>query len=301
MVALAIITLISLVVMGALSPWVNFKQKLDTERRLQDVRQGMLALYEQNGMTIEEQPAGQFLNFRTSAANAGQCPSQEAAFATVTDSFSESSGAISRDGYNNPWCLIISAPISERRDGVDLWFRNMFIISPGVDGLLDAATAVGPDGNLKLGGDDMGVTVSGRDVQWKKAQETFRRLSKVAQMYETYFTTRYLANVGRDISIYYFSNQYDTGGAVASTSGNWRPVSTALSAIGVSGSDTVTPWESNNAIEVGNATESLNGSSVRSPATTGVGTLPYTSLLRARLPAPTGQTSFAVKVVVGNY
>lgn len=311
LVALAVITIISLVVIGALSPWIGLKQSVDTERKLQDLKQGLIAYYDSNAMAIEAQGNGTFGPFtRSTPGGEGQCAEQTSGFEQVSGKFSESPQQLARDGYANPWCLFISNPQTETRDGVKLWFRNVAVVSSGRDGKLDAATKMDDKGNLVTGGDDTGIVVSGYDIQYGKLKETLRRLSRVATMYETYFTTRFMAYPSRDITLYYFSRgsgSYDSTGAVESTGGAWRPVGTALSGIGVAAIDAVTPWEQFTDIEVGNATESVTPSGggaavqVRSPATTGTGMLPYTALLRARLPAPAGQTVYATQVVVGNY
>lgn len=302
LVALALITIISLIVMGALSPWMGFKQKMDTERRIQDVRQGLAAYYAAQAMTVEKQGAGQFALFTTSALDAERrCEVQTEAFEGVSDYFSESPQQLSRDGYANPWCIVISTPFKIVRDGVDLWYRNIAVISTGVDGVLNEGTAMQADGTLVVEGDDAGAMVSGREIQAEKLKETLRRMNKVSQMYETYFTTRFLANTSRDIAVYYFSKGYDTNGAVPATGGSWAKVSESLKDIGVGAADAVSAWEIENNLELGNQSESLGGTTVRSPATSGTGVLPYTALIRAKLPAPAGQTAYATQVVVGNY
>jgi len=301
LITMALISIISLVVMGALEPWIAFKNKLDTERRLQDVKTGMVSLYENNGMAIEAQPAQRFMTFVSSAPAAGpdgalRCEPQRAAFETHGSVFSESPAQVSQDGYANPWCLMISPPIRELRDGVSLWFRNVGIVSTGADGALDPATQIQADGSMVMGGDDLATTVVGRDVQGPKLKETLRRLNRVAQFYENYFTAQYLGNPARDISTYYFST-----GAVASTNGTWTPVGTALLPIGLGGAETVTPWESANAIEMDNFNQIAGGVRVRSPSTSGTGVLPYTALLRARVPSPAGAPEYAIQTAVGNY
>ncbi len=177
----------------------------------------------------------------------------------------------------------------------------MSFVSGGPNGVVEPTTLIRPDGTLFGDVDDLGITISGRDIQSEKLKETLRRMNRVAQMYETYFTTRYLANSSRDITIYYFSAAGDPGAAVASTNGQWQPAASFLQSIGVGATDAYTPWESSNQIEVSNYNEALNGSQVRSPWTSGTGVLPYTALLRARLPSPAASPAFAVQTVIGNY
>lgn len=303
LISLALIATISLILMGALAPWVGMKQKLDTERRLQDVRQGVAAIYEAQAMAIERSPAGTFSGFSTNASDPGSggCVLQDAGFTANAQWFSEPPQAISRDGYGNPWCIRVSVSLKEVRDGADLWFRNVIVISTGPDGALNAATSVSPLGVLTLGGDDVGITVTGREIQASKLQETLRRMTRAGQTYETYFTVRFLANASRDITVDYFSTAYDPGGQVASTSGAWAKVALALGGIGVSGQDALSAWELDNSLEVGNFNETVNGVQVRSPGSTGTGNLPFTAQIRARLPAPSGMSVYASQGVIGNY
>lgn len=304
LVTLAILTVISMVIMAALAPWVGFKNSIDTDRKLQDLKQGLVAYYDTTAMAIEAQAGGLFGPFVSSAVVNGNCAEQSAAFAQVSGKFSESPQVLAKDGYGSPWCIYISAPLSETRDGVRLYYRNIAFVSPGRNSTIDAGTGMDGNGNLTTGGDDTGMVVSGYDVEHAKLAETFRRMARVATMYETYFTTRFLAYPDRDITRYYFSRGaagYDASGAVLSTNGAWAPAANVLSSIGVSATDAVTPWEQFSNIEVGNYTESVNGITARTPQSSGTGALPYTALLRARLPAPAGQTVYATQVVVGNY
>lgn len=294
--ALAVVSVISLTLMGALGPWMNLKQKLDTDRRMQDLKNGITAVYESDAMAIEAQPGYNFKLF----VNNG-CADQLAAYQNIGSRFSESAEQISRDGYGTPWCVVSGNILSTVKDGVTLYYRNISFISLGANGVLDAGSYGKGDGTVVLAGDDRAITISGLAIQTEKLKETLRRLNRVGQMYETYFTTRYLGNFSRDISIYYFSSSYDASGLVPNTGGGWADVSTALAGIGVSSTDSVTPWEIDNKIQVGNQSETQSGNSVRSPATTGTGTLPYTALLRARVPSPTGAPSYAVQAVIGNY
>jgi hypothetical protein len=191
---------------------------------------------------------------------------------------------------------MISGPLRELRDGVPLWFRSVAAVSTGPDGALDPATVMAADGSVTLGGDDLATVVNGREIQAVKLKETLRRLNRVAQFYETYFTARYLSYPDRDITRYYFRD-----GAVVSTGTGWMPASSLLGAVGIGGSETFTPWESSNTIQINNHSGSVGGVTVRSLATSGTGVLPYTALLRARVPAPAGATEYAIQVAVGNY
>lgn len=303
LVAIAVITLISMVVMGALAPWMQFRQSIDTERKMQDIKQAIVAYYENNAMAVEAQADGTFAGFTSSAVDAdGSCEPQSDAFSDLGGVLSESPQQVSLDGYRSSWCVFISPAMSQVRDGSILWYRNIAVVSPGLEGKLNEGTSMDEAGQLILKGDDLGILVSGLEIQQRKLRETMRRLNRIAATYETYFTARYLTFADRDISRYYFSSQWDASGQVPSTQGLWGTATSTLGALGVSNADSVSAWELNNEIQVGNYNEVSGVQQVRSPATTGTGVLPYTALLRARIPAPPGGGELYVEqVVTGNY
>lgn len=304
LVALALIVIVALIAMGAITPWIGFKQKLDTERRLQDIRQGMTAMYNNKGMEIENQDGGTFDVFVNSVPVAGpdgllRCGEQVAGFQSNSDVFSEFPQQLAMDGYANPWCIFISPAIREIQDNTPLWFRNVAVVSGGPNGALDAGTTLAADGMLTVAGDDVGILVAGREIQGAKLKETLRRLNRVAQAYETYFTARFLSTANRDVTTYYF-----TSGVPSTT---WAPVTTALAAVGIDGIDASTPWEAlpsepgGNIIQVCNRAGCVasNGTGIRASA----GQLPYTALIRARVPNPWryGSAEYATQIAVGNY
>lgn len=302
LVSLSLIVVVALIAMGAITPWIGFKQKLDTERRLIDIRQGMTAMYNNQGMRIEDQDNGTFAQFVNSVPAAGtdgllRCAPQVNAFQSNSDVFSEFPQQLANDGYMNPWCIFVSPAIREVRDNVPLWYRNVAVISTGPNGGLDAGTTLAASGLLTVAGDDTGITVSGREIQGAKLTETLRRLNRVAQAYETYFTARFLASGDRDVTTYYF-----TSGVPGRA---WEPVTTVLANVGIAGIDASTPWEAyngySNLLEVCNVAgcQTPGGTPIRASA----GVLPYTALLRARVPNPWryGNPEYATQIVVGNY
>ncbi|MNR71666.1 hypothetical protein D3C71_22970 [compost metagenome] len=311
MVALTVITIISLFVIGALSPWLGLKQSIDNDRRLEDIRQGLVALYERQAMEAETNPGGRFFDFVTSSVDANrQCEPQLEAFAGLRSLISDAGAQAAKDGFSNAWCVFVSNNLSQDRDGTTLHYRTIAVVSTGRDGKLDEGTQMDNQGNMQFRGDDIGFVVNGYDIQYAKLRETLRRMSRVGNIYETYFSTRYMSYADRDITRYYFSRGpagepgYDNAGVVPSTASQWGPAATVLKEIGVSPDDAFTAWETTNgvknAIEVGNYNESQNLVTARTPFSTGTGTLPYTALLRARIPSPTGEL-FVTRVVVGNY
>lgn len=302
LIALTVITLISVFVIGAVGPWLGLKQNIDNDRKLQDVRQALTNVYDSRAMAAEKEPPREFFGFKQSTIDGlGFCNLQASAFATLSTLISDSGQQAAKDGFGNPLCVFISPQLQAARDGATVYYRNIAIVSGGQSGKLEATTRMDDAGVMTFGGTNVGFVISGYDIQYPKLKETLRRLSRIANTYESYFSTRFLSYADRDITRDYFSSDYDTAGSVPSTGGNWKGAQAHLAPIGVSAGDAYSPWESDNEILVGNSTESMNGQTVRSPASTGTGTLPYTAILAARIPAPDGVTAYVTRVAVGNY
>lgn len=311
LVALAVVTVISMVIIGAVQPWFTLKQSVDNDRRLEDLRQALTSQYDANAFKAEREGATLF-GFRTSTIDAnGNCMLQMAPFLDLRRLLAEGGAKAASDGYGNPLCVFVSEQRIAQREGVQLVYRNIAVVSPGPDGVLDATTRMA-NGEMAFGGDDLGFMVSGLDFHHQKLKETIRRLTRVANIYEGYFSTRFLSYADRDITRDYFvtaaGGGFDGAGSVPSTGGQWGWAYNVLGAIGVSQDDSSSGWEpfdetapigsATNAIYVGNYNEQVpNGTRVRSPASTGVGMLPYTALLRVELPS--GQ--YLTRVAVGNY
>ncbi len=312
LIALAVLTVISIVVIGALAPWLSFKARLDNERKIQQVGQGFSAYYRTNAMAIERQPAGNFGGFQNSTVNAQKsCEAQTTAFRAFSSWTGEGAETISVDGYKNPFCVLVSPNLTITSQGVTLNYRNVAIISAGEDGIFEEGiTRIDALGNLELGGDDQGMMTSGKMIQMDKLADTLSRMDRLAAIYETYFTSRFLASIDRDIARYYFAKgpslAYDTSGQVESTGGEWARAGLILSGIGASPADTVSAWEIDGDIEVSNLGTGAEGTPIegriaRTPASTGTSSLPYTALIRARLPGPVSAPTYVLKAAIGNY
>ncbi len=186
-------------------------------------------------------------------------------------------------------------------DGVRLYYRVLAYVSTGANASLDAGTELDPVTDaITLRGDDRGVVVSTLDVEQELYATTTARMEKVSRMYETYFTTRFLAAADRDISRYYFHNDADTAGSVTPTGTAWPAVNDQLASLGVSADMGISAWGT--PIQINNDAGQVPGGALqpRTPATVAPGTLPYTALLIARMPSPTGE-QYLVRTVAGNY
>jgi prepilin-type N-terminal cleavage/methylation domain-containing protein len=324
LITLALVTLLSVAALNALMPWLAFKQTLDTDRKLQDMRSTLETAYAANSMSIDIQTGATFLGLTHDPATAGNSCGTAANLdalgqPALSAYLKESAISSSNDGFALPLCFFVSPLLSRDVEGAKIYYHTIAIVSTGKNGTLDVGTSFdSTTGQLTLadGGDDRGVVLSGYAIQYAKYRDTLDRMNRVASLYESYFTTRFLNTADRDVSRDYFysgGTGGDSGGAVPATSG-WTPVSTLFSAaLGVSAGESTSAFEQlsgplatvyTNNIEVANYGEQIvvNGQTtrVRSPATLGTGaTPPYTALLRAKLPGPAD--NYVVRAVVGNY
>ena len=310
-VALSILTLISAFLLNALGPWLNFKQKIDNDRKLMEVKTIFTTIYERNAWSVETN-AGAVFTFsggvlNNSPMNGSICVSQMAVLTGLSQYFSDGLPAGEQDGYGSPFCFLISPQLSQNMNGSTLYYHNIAVVSMGRDGKKNAGTVLDATGALTLAGDDSGVLVNGFSVQSRKYVETAARLDRVAKAYEQYFTTRFLANPGRDVYIDYFADSNPTGNwdgtvagaSVTGTQGAFQDIFGHLGALGISPEDARSAWESNNTMYVGNYDETVPGTTVKVRSSAGGVAPPYTAVLYAELPGPAGTN--LIKTVMGTY
>jgi prepilin-type N-terminal cleavage/methylation domain-containing protein len=314
LISVAILTAISLNLLGFLSPWMAFKQKLDTDRKLMEMKSLFTTIYERNAWRVESNPAsvftfdGGFIS-HSIVTPTGPCPSLDAALLPLASYFSDGLPQGANDGYANPFCFLISPQLSMTKNGVNVYYHNIAIVSTGRNSSIDTGTGINPvTGALVLAGDDSGVLVNGYTIQDKKFRETEARLARIASLYESYFTARFLQNPSRDVMIDYFAREqggstagWDSAGTIRGTAGVFQPVSTWLGSLGLGPEEGQSAYETNNAILVGNynecVTQATGTTCVRS--SNGGVAPPYTAMLIAPIPGPTA--TFLVKVATGNY
>jgi prepilin-type N-terminal cleavage/methylation domain-containing protein len=312
LVALAILTVISLSLVQFLAPWMAFKSKLDTDRKLMEMKTLMTTIYERNAWAVETNSGANFtfsggVLTSSTLTSARSCNSQFTALSGLSSYFSDGLPAGENDGFGNTFCFLISPQLSTTLNGVNIYFHNIAVVSPGHDAQLDVGTNINPaTGALTLGGDDTGILINGFTIQEKKVHETESRLARVGSLYESYFTARFLANPSRDVTIDYFANgnppgTWDSTGSIGGTGGTAQSVQSILgnpsTGLGIGPEETMSSYEINNTLLVANYNECAAGACVRSSA--GGGLPPFTALLLAPLPGP--GANYLVKVATGNY
>ena len=318
LISLAILTVISLFLLSFLTPWMTFKQKLDTDRKLTEMKSLITSVYERNAWAVDSVSTADFTYaggvLSTSTLTASRaCNSQLPALTALASYFTDGLPSGESDGYGNTFCFLISPRLPAPQNGVTLYYHNVAVVSAGRDMALDAGTSIDAvTGALTLGGDDTGVLINGYTIADKKYRETAARLARVATMYESYFTAKFLENAARDVTIDYFGNTtagcagaWDATGTIGCTAGAIETpavsIASVLSPLGIGPEEGQSSYESNNTMYVANYNETLAQASgtttVRS--SNGGAAPPFTALLYAALPGP--QPNYVIKVAVGNY
>lgn len=333
LIAMVLVTFLTMAALDMFGPWMLLKSKIDTDRKMQDVKTALTEAYRKNALSIDTN-SGQSLVFSsgtfntsttTPVAGGGVTCTENAGFDLLRNFLSNGVHDAVVDGFGSPLCVFISNRLKTTVDGVDINYHTVAILSMGSDSVSNS-TFNPATGELDVKGDDYGTIVNGFGIQYEGYTKTLDRMDKIANLYSSYFTARYLSSVSRDVSVDYFSTAYDPSGSVPSTntvSGNvlsWVPVRIALASLGASDMDSRTPYEDtsgylsgrNNDIFINNfdgcvpinpAASCPNGNApsvdclcVRSPAN-GISIPPYTAILSAQLPGG----SIISKTVVGHY
>lgn len=229
-IAIALVLMITAVVTQGLGPWIKFKQRLETEQSLRDLVQATTAMYKANAFNIDDvdpdgpigsvvgvngmlsldptQPAPLNL-FRTDcqAGDPADTTSVQETLRPLQPYLSKSITELSKDGFNNKICVLVSKRQYRDVNGTRLFYHSIAFISPGDNTTLDEGTNFVYNGTtmtLTLAGDDTGQMVDGFKIALDNYQTTVARLQKLASAYETYFHIRFLTKSDRDISIDYF-------------------------------------------------------------------------------------------------
>lgn len=323
LIALALVTALTMMMFSAVAPWMAMRQKIETERRLEQVQNALETAYRVNAMRIEAQGGARLdlayasqthevlPSVKSGPAGKQQCALNAEAAEALSPYMADDSNRNMTDGSKVPLCLFITPRQAQIREGVTIYYHVAAIVALGRDGVLGANTDLSDEGVLRIdpSSDDMGVVVNGFPIQYELYQETRRRIERVADIYGSYFTARYLGNPARDYSIDYFVSSasapyYEQAGIVPPTGSTWADVATTLRNLGLGPDEQVSAYESENALQVANqklSTSELVGAvQVQEPDTkAGLALPPYTALLRARLPGPEG--TYLLRVVPGNY
>ncbi len=223
-------------------------------------------------------------------------------------------------------CYLVSKRIPTSAEGLVVPYHTVAIVWPGADGRFSKKSTFNfVTGALHLEGDDRGTVMDGRALQERKAKQTLDTLRKVRDLYEDYFTIRFLSDpdrtVGRD---YFYASAGDDGGDIVSGAlvpstqdlGESRASKVLVALLASKNSSAVgnarldaaltTPWGT--PVEVANrpGTKFIGGAApeVRAPGAIGhLGMVPFTAIIGAQIPGgdDVSFSSYAYITAVGRY
>jgi hypothetical protein len=247
------------------------------------------------------------MNPATAAAGA-RCTATSAQFLPWSSYAGKAATAMVNDGYGAPLCVLISAQNSISINGLNIYYHNVAFVSGGANNVLDAGTALDAQGNLTLGGDDIGVLFDGKSFASDEYKITAEKMRAIALALSQYYNSRYQSDPSRSSAVDYFSN--GTGSADptrwdSANAGNVIAFTTTPSPMYINGATTeLAPSLSLTKDDVtdgwGNIINFDNASNaVRSPVNTDATKAlpPYTAQVSTTLP---GNVLFAQTVVGAN-
>lgn len=207
-----------------LTPFLKQKAEIETDRRLADIQQALVAAYRDNQFTVDANNANPpLLNLGAtlgvinrelpSAAVPFTCNSNANTLAPIARFTTTSASLLFRDGFGSPMCVLISDRLQRDYLGVPLFYHTVAIVSGGNNqGVVENNPNPGgcvtglnfqTTGNLVLCGDDRGIVIDGYQIAVDNFKITQKRIEKIVAAYEIYFTIRSTANP--DPSINYFA------------------------------------------------------------------------------------------------
>lgn len=308
MMVVAILALLVPSIMAMVQPFMNFYGKVNTDNRLKDLRAAITATYNTYALDIDAQSTATLTTPDGTLSQVlpvnNQCAATTTTFVAAKRFLNTSAAEIYRDGFGRGLCVWISPRLGASYSGVTYYYHNALIVSPGVDGSIDATTKINADGTISVGGDDRSAFVDGRSIVLAKLQQTSALLDRIAAAYQNYFTTRYMVNTSRDTAVSYFANgapswgasaNWDTSGWVVSTAGAAQALTwnNLYQSLGLSLADVTDAW--GQVIQLDNSSNATRNPD--NQASTTMQSPPYTAILSTSLPG--GLTM--VRTVTGTY
>lgn len=294
--------LIGIVIVGvmtwAMDPysWFKAKAKIDTDHRLNELNQAISAAYKHDALLIDSTDTA---IFRTSAGTidpvlpvASRCTPANDALSAIARYSTTSASLLVKDGYMSPLCVFISPRLERIFQGTPIAYHAIAVVATAANGKLDTTAGCGTSGldssgNLRLCGDDRGTLVDGFQIQVAALQKTQHRISQLISAYQAYFSARFLADGGQDISIDYFAHSGNPdrlwdkaiSGAVVPSSGCTGTIPIPDGFLGFSHQDLLDGYGQK--LQFDNCSPS-----VRSPANPNASmkTAPFTARISATLP-----------------
>jgi hypothetical protein len=307
MVAVALMALLMIPLSNMLSPALDMRAKVETDTRLELLKQAALGAYRSELAAVDAQ-TGAVMTLASGsltpvAANAaGACPSTNTTFAPLAPYLQMSSTEAYKDGWGQSLCLLMTTRQSGTHAGVTFWYHNYAFVSPGRDGAIDAGTSLSAT-TFVTGGDDKGAFIDGRLLVATQVEATLAQVKRASDAVHSYFNARYLSNSDRDTAINYFARtnrsgsatgEFDVSGALPSTGGSAVAMTSngIMGVLGLTVLDVTDPW--GGVLQLDNSSDSVrtpenNNASMRSP--------PFSARVITTLPG--GAT--VMRTAVGTY
>jgi prepilin-type N-terminal cleavage/methylation domain-containing protein len=229
-IAITLMALLFPVIFEALGPALKYSARVETDSKIKEIKAALIAAYKDNSTAIESEGAARFTTSDGSmipvlpAQTGGRvCLGTADNLKAISRYLQTSANAAFRDGFGKSFCVYITARQNFTLYGNVLTFHSVAVVSAGSNGTIETGTSMSSDGILTTAGDDIGVVVDGRTLMADKVMTTMAQITKVADAYGIYFSSQFLSNSMRDVSIDYFS--------VGDRNGNKRSVSFDLNGV----------------------------------------------------------------------
>ncbi|HCA26380.1 MAG TPA: hypothetical protein DEP05_01815 [Betaproteobacteria bacterium] len=292
LIALIIMSLMTAMLVTYFGPWATYKARVDTQNKLALLQEALTDAYKDNALTIDSNAGAAIVlpNGKISST-ASATP---ATFQPIMPYSSTAPLGMARDGYGKALTVFVSDLLSKKIAGATLYYHVIAVVSSGARSRGPAKSTFDPStGALKLDPYETAVLINGYDIEYAIYRTTRTRLQQLANLYSTYFQSRYMGDSGRSYGVDYFACGGNPCGASSSPSwditgtvGNslQRTNQTAAqvnlqTTLGLSHDDVTDGW--GNPIYVDN-----DSSAVRSPSnpSAAMQTPPYTATLYANMP-----------------
>ncbi|MBD8051084.1 type II secretion system protein [Limnohabitans radicicola] len=304
MVAVALMGLLMIPLSNMLSPALDLRAKVETDTRLELLKQAAVGAYRTEMATVDAQPSAimalQAGTMAPVAANAsGACASAAATFAPLARYLQMSTTDAYKDGWGQGLCVLMTTRQTGTQSGVSYWYHNYAFVSPGRDGAIDTGTSLSAT-SLTLSGDDKGAFIDGRSLVAAQVEATLAQVKRASDAVAAYFNARYLSNSDRDTAINYFARtnragvsagEFDGTGALPNTGGAPALMtSNGISdVLGLTVLDVTNPW--GGILQLDNSSDDVRTpenttASLRSP--------PFTARITTTLPGGASITRTAV-------
>ncbi len=213
-VVVAVITILGSYMYEPFVSALRTNGKIENERRLNALAQGIERAYSQNIGTVSADVAassGKRLRFRGAS---GTIVSLDQTTALVPAQVNElapylpkdGGGELAFDGRGNAFVIYVSGVLTDAHRGVTYPYRVIKVVSPGFDGTLSTLET---DTNAK--GDDEWRVVDGRASMRIAIDAAFLKVDTLRAGLERYYETRYLVDQNRDPLRSYYANAPASG------------------------------------------------------------------------------------------